>query len=222
MTFQDLPRDPSLKDPLPPSPLGLLARWLEEAQSGRVQRNPWAMTLATVDSDGRPAARVVLCRGYEFEQGFLVFYTNRRSRKGKALVRNPYASAVFHWDSLERQVRIEGPIVESPDSESDRYFASRPRPAQISAWASDQSEPIASRDALLERLAQTEARLGATGEAPVPRPPHWGGYRLFIESVELWVGAQGRAHDRALWTRDLRPVGEVFASGNWSVVRLQP
>jgi pyridoxamine 5'-phosphate oxidase len=220
MTFQDIPADPSLQDPLPASPLGLLRRWLDEAQAKRVQKNPTAMTLATVETDGRPAARVVLCRSYDAEQGYLVFYTNRKSRKGLALADTPYAAAVFHWDALERQVRVEGPVVESPDSESDRYFASRPRPAQISAWASEQSQPIASRREFLARLAEAEARFGGAG--PVARPPHWGGYRVFIERIELWVGAEGRAHDRALWRRELDAVEHGIHGGEWAVTRLQP
>ncbi|UCE85529.1 MAG: pyridoxamine 5'-phosphate oxidase [Deltaproteobacteria bacterium] len=219
--FARAPEDASLADPLPAAPLDLLQRWLDEARERGAQRNPTAMTVATRDRDGALSARVVLCRGYDAEQGFLVFYTNRQSRKGEHLAHHAHAAAVLHWDALGRQVRIEGPIRRSPDAESDAYFASRPRAAQIAAWASDQSQPIASRAALLERLHAAERRFGAEG-APVPRPPHWGGYRLHIERIELWVGADGRAHDRALWTRALAPAGEGFAGGSWSVTRLQP
>jgi pyridoxamine 5'-phosphate oxidase len=202
----------ALPDRLPGSPLGLLRLWLDQAQAQSAQRNPWAMTLATVEPDGRPSARVVLCRDYDQAVGHVVFYTNSRSRKGIALERTPYAAAVFHWDALERQVRIEGPVTRSPDSESDAYFASRPRAAQIAAWASDQSQPILSRAALLSRLSAEESRF--SGIERVPRPPHWGGYRLSIERIEFWVGLADRVHDRALWIRS--------SNARWTASRLQP
>jgi len=222
MGFEEVPKDPSLADPLPEEPLALLGRWLDEARSGGVQRNPGAMALATTDSDGRPSLRTVLCRGFDAEAGFVVFYTNRRSQKGRELAAQPRAAAQLHWDSLQRQARLEGPVAPSPDEESDAYFASRPRLAQIAAWASDQSEPVASRQALLGRLGETGERFGGDAGPPIPRPSHWGGYRLFFERVELWVGSEGRAHDRGRWERALRPDGRGFAGGPWSVTRLQP
>ncbi len=222
MSYDELPRDPSLADPLPASPLPTLTRWLAEAREGRVQRNPSAICLATVSPDGQPEARLLLCRGLDAERGFLVFYSNRESAKGRALAAKPRACAVFHWDALERQARISGPVRLSPESESDVYFAGRPRAAQIAAAASQQSRAIASRAELLKRLAETEARCGGAQGPPVPRPPHWGGYRLFAERVELWVGSAGRAHDRGLWTRALEPEGEGFRGGPWGVRRLQP
>lgn len=221
-SFEDLPTDPSLADPLPDSPLPLLERWLAEAETRQVQPNPQAITLATVDPDGRPSARMLLCRGFAADPGYLVFYTNRASRKADALRPGAYVAVVFHWDALARQVRIEGPAVPSPDAESDAYFATRPRPAQISAWASEQSAPIASRAALLERLRDAECRFGASGPVPVPRPPFWGGYRVYFEAVELWVGSAGRAHDRGLWTRTLRRTDDGYRGGPWTVQRLQP
>ncbi len=223
MGFEDVPSDPSLADPLPVEPLALLGRWLAEARSGKVQRNPGAMSLATVDEEGRPSLRTVLCRGFDEEAGFVVFYTNRRSQKGRQLAARPRAAAQFHWDALQRQARLEGPVVPSPDEESDAYVAGRPRLAQIAAWASEQSESFASRAALLERLAETARRFGGDDAGPpVPRPPHWGGYRLFPERVELWVGSEGRAHDRARWERPLRSEGAGFAGSPWSLARLQP
>lgn len=222
MGFEEVPKDPSLADPLPKEPLALLGRWLDEARSQAVQRNPGAMALATADADGRPSLRTVLCRGFDAETGFVVFYTNRRSQKGRELAARPRAAAQFHWDALQRQARLEGPVVPSPDEESDAYFAGRPRLAQIAAWASDQSEPLASRQALLERLARTAERFGGAAGPSLPRPLHWGGYRLFAERIELWVGAEGRAHDRARWERSLEPEGEGFVGGPWSVTRLQP
>lgn len=222
MAYEEVPADPSLADPLPAEPFGLVGRWLEEARSGRVQKNPGAMALATADATGRPSLRTVLCRGLDAEAGFLVFYTNRRSRKGRELAQRGQAAAHFHWDALARQVRLEGPVGLSPDAESDAYFASRPRLAQLAAWASAQSEPLESRSALLGQLAATEARFGGSEGPVVPRPGHWGGYRLYPERVELWVGSEGRAHDRALWERSLRADGSGWSGGPWRCMRLQP
>ena len=220
MTFEDIPSDPSLAPPLPPAPLGLLGRWFQEAQATSGLQNPMAMNVASVGENGRPTARLVMCRGFDPEEGFVVFHTHYQSRKARELEANPYAAATFYWDGMSRQARIEGPVVRSPASESDAYFASRPRPAQIAAWASAQSEPIDSREALLDALARTEERF--SGDEPLPRPPFWGGYRIHAERVELWVGAEGRAHDRAAWTRSLEPRGDGFVAGAWSVARLQP
>jgi pyridoxamine 5'-phosphate oxidase len=211
LRFEDLPADPSLADPLPVSPFAILARWLDEARRARATPNPDAIALATADEAGRAAVRMVLCRGFDAEGGSIVWYTNRRSRKGRELAARPWASAAFFWDAPQRQARLEGPVELVTEAESDAYFASRPRNAQISAWASDQSEPIASREALLAKLHETEARFAAAD--PVPRPPHWGGYRLRAERVELWVGSAGRAHDRVRWER--APTG-------WTAARLQP
>jgi pyridoxamine 5'-phosphate oxidase len=211
LRFEDLPADPSLADPLSASPFVVLARWLDEARRARATPNPDAIALATADADGRPALRMVLCRGFDAGGGSIVWYTNRRSRKGRELAARPWASAAFFWDAPQRQARLEGPVAPATDAESDAYFASRPRNAQISAWASDQSEPIASRAALLAKLHATETRFAGTD--PIPRPPHWGGYRLRAERVELWVGSAGRAHDRVSWERT--PLG-------WAATRLQP
>ncbi len=223
---QPLPLD------LPAEPWSLFEAWLEDAQKRAAGPNPLAMTLASVTRDGRPSARQVICRGLDLAQGWLVFYTDRRSRKGRELEANPYAALVFHWDLLQRQVRIEGPVTPQPESDSDAYFAGRPRDAQISAWASTQSEPIDSRDALLEQVARAEQRFatsgtdsGALAPASLPRPPYWVGYRVWVERLELWVGLPGRAHDRGLWTRRLeRAEGDdpSFVGGAWQVTRLQP
>lgn len=220
MPFEDLPKDPSLADPLPAAPLELIGSWLAEARAAKFRRNPTAMTFATVGVDGRPAARMVLCRGYDATEGFVVFYTDRRSRKGLELTANPYGAGIFHWDSLQRQIRLEGPVTVSPESESDAYFTSRPRLSQIAAWASYQSQSLDSRQALLEKLAVAEERFENVPE--IPRPPFWGGYRLHIENAELWVGSEGRAHDRAFWTRDLTTADAGFKGGHWRVGRLQP
>jgi pyridoxamine 5'-phosphate oxidase len=176
------------------------------------------MALATVDPDGRPSARMVICRGLDVGAGWIVFYSDRESAKGKALDVNPYAALVFHWDAHERQVRIEGPVTESPDSESDAYWQSRPRDARIAAAASDQSRPIESRAAFLAKVEQETQR----HRDEIPRPKRWGGYRVWAERVELWVGQPARAHDRALWTRALAPSADGFRGGAWRSTRLQP
>ena len=156
-----------LPEPLPPEPLVILNRWMAEAWQHRHQPNPNAMVLATSDSAGRPSARVVLCKEVVPLPGYLVFYTNYLSRKGRQLAENPRAAAVIHWDALHRQVRIEGPVLQAPAADSDAYFASRPWASRVGAWASAQSEPVASRDAMLESVAATAERFGA----PLPGQP---------------------------------------------------
>lgn len=220
----------SLPDVLPSEPMGLVASWYDEAHRKRVQPNPNAMTLATLDPDGTISARVVLCKRLDAAAGLVVFYTNYLGRKGRALEAHPRAAAVFHWDTLDRQVRLEGPVVKSPASESDAYFASRPWESRIGAWASDQSQPVASRDELHARVRAAMERFGLPpgGPAPgvsvtIPRPEHWGGFRLFARRVELWVAGTGRVHDRAEWVRELRPEGpHSFTGGPWRATRLQP
>jgi pyridoxamine 5'-phosphate oxidase len=223
MSFEEVPRDPSLADPLSASPLPLLERWLRDARERSGQPNPDAMALATVDAAGEPRARMVLCRGFDALRGQLVFYTNRESAKGRELAARPFAAAVFHWDALARQARIDGPVRLAPDALSDAYFAGRPRDSQIAAWASRQSAPIASRRALLDEIEAAAERFGGVDAGPpVPRPPHWGGYLLVARRVELWVGCEGRAHDRAEWERVLGDPATATADSGWRVRRLQP
>jgi pyridoxamine 5'-phosphate oxidase len=205
-----------LPESLPVDPLPLVARWLEEA--GQVMKSATAMALATVDDEGRPGARMVICRGLDVVEGWLVFYTDRDSVKGRALEKNPRAAAVFHWDVLERQIRVEGPVTHAPEADSDRYWSTRPLDARLAAVASEQSRPIASR---ADFLARIEAARRAHGER-VPRPARWGGYRVWAERVELWAGQPGRAHDRAVWSRALQPTGTGFTGGAWRATRLQP
>jgi pyridoxamine 5'-phosphate oxidase len=176
------------------------------------------MTLATVEPDGRPSARMVLCRGFDAGAGWIVFYTDRESAKGQALNVHPHAALVFHWDAHERQVRIEGPVTEASDSDSDAYWKSRPPDARIAAAASDQSRPIESRAAFLAKVEEEAKRSRGT----LPRPKRWGGYRVWAERVELWVSQPARAHDRALWTRALTPADGGFTGGAWRSTRLQP
>jgi pyridoxamine 5'-phosphate oxidase len=205
---------PPLPETLPDDPLPLLSAWLADA-AARV-RNSTAMTLATVGTDNRPSARMVICRGFDARAGWLVFYTDRESDKGAALAAHPYAAAVFHWDAVERQVRVEGPVTTAPEADSDAYWNSRPPDARVAAVASNQSRPIASRAELLARVAQARA------SAEIARPKRWGGYRVWAERVELWVGQPARVHDRARWTRALRRDGDGFVGGVWSATRLQP
>jgi pyridoxamine 5'-phosphate oxidase len=166
------------------------------------------MTLATVDGRGRPSARIVLIKGVD-ERGF-TFFTNYESRKGRALAENPYASLLFYWIELERQVRIEGTVVKTSEAESDAYFASRPASSRIGAWASEQSQVIESRAVLEARERDFSARFG---DDP-PRPPHWGGYRLVPDAIEFWQGRPSRLHDRLLYTRT--------PGGDWQIARLSP
>ncbi len=192
----------------PADPVAQVAAWLDEAARTPVI-NPHAMTLATVDPDGNPSARTVLLKGFD-ERG-AVFYTNRNSRKGRALAAHPRAALLLHWDSLMRQVGIEGVVTQVDDAESDVYFATRPRGAQLGAWVSQQSEPVESR-AVLE--ADMEAVTRRFEGGPVHRPPHWSGYRVALEWIELWQGRLDRLHDRLVYTRD--------ENGAWTTKRLSP
>ncbi|HUK00985.1 MAG TPA: pyridoxamine 5'-phosphate oxidase [Steroidobacteraceae bacterium] len=218
-----------LTDPLPAEPLQVAQAWLAQAWSERLQPNPNAMTLATATPQGAPSARIVLCKDIVPQPGYIVFYTNYRSRKGRELASNGHAAAVLLFDHQHRQVRIEGQIGPAPERDSDAYFASRSLASRIGAWASKQSEPIDTRARLLAAVAEVERRFGIDPQraeqstAPVPRPPHWGGYRLWAQSVELWVEGTARIHDRARWTRALRAGADgSFEPGPWSVTRLQP
>ena len=223
----------TLPDLLPADPLVVVREWLAQAQAAHIQPNPNSMVLATSSRDGRPSARVVLCKDVVPRPGYVVFYTNYLSAKGRQLKDNPRAAAVMHWDALHRQVRIEGQVVAAPEGDSDAYFAARAWQSRLGAWASEQSEPIGSRAQLLEAVRDTARRFGApTPGAPgaddslkvtIPRPPHWGGYRLWADMVELWVEGAARIHDRARWQRTLRalPAGS-FKADAWVATRLQP
>ncbi|KFB73461.1 MAG: Pyridoxine/pyridoxamine 5'-phosphate oxidase [Candidatus Accumulibacter phosphatis] len=170
-------------------PLRQFEKWISEAISAQVPE-PNAMTLATVDSSLRPSTRVVLIKGYD-ENG-ITWFTNYDSRKGRELAANPWAALQFHWVDLERVVRIEGCVEKVSDAESDAYFASRPLDSRIGAWASPQSQVIASRSVLVGNAA----RYGAKFLLQPPRPPHWGGYRLRPDTWEFWQGRKSRLHDR--------------------------
>ncbi len=191
-----------------PNPTRQFQRWLEEASTSGIVL-PEAVALATSTRDGRPSVRFVLLKGAD-ENGF-VFYTNYLSRKGKELTENPRAELAFWWGSLERQVRVEGMVTKVAEADSDEYFQTRPRESQIGALASAQSTVISSR-ADLERTAR---ELAAKFEGKkIPRPPHWGGFRLVPEAIEFWQGREGRLHDRILYRRT--------AGGRWEIERLAP
>ena len=215
----------TLPDPLPPEPLLIADGWLAQALGDAAQPNPNAMVLATVDDRGCPSARVVLCKEIDPERGCVLFYTNYRSRKGRELAATGRAALVFHWDHRHRQVRVEGSVEALSAAENDAYFRTRPWQSRLGAWASEQSQPVESREALARSVAAAARRFGIPYAGPgaaepdgitveVPRPPNWGGYRLHADAVELWVEGEFRIHDRARWTRS--------GSGPWSVTRLQP
>jgi pyridoxamine 5'-phosphate oxidase len=228
--------DEPLPEPLPPEPMGVFMEWLTLATSQRTQPNPNAMTLATVDASGQPSARVVLARRVDVDRGYVVFFTNYKSRKGQEIGvgAGGKVALCFHWDQLDRQVRIEGLATLCPAAESDAYFGSRPVLSRIAAWASDQSEAIESRAALLAKNDAAEERFGWSAAADaaararlvVPRPGHWGGYRVWASRVELWRGHTNRLHDRAVYERTLTPASvdgvAGFIGGAWGVRRLQP
>jgi pyridoxamine 5'-phosphate oxidase len=176
-------------------PLPIFEAWLAEARASEINDSN-AMALATVGADGQPSLRMVLLKGHD-ARGF-VFYTNLEGRKAGELFGQPRAALLFHWKSLRRQVRIEGPVTQVSDAEGDAYFATRSRDSQLGAWASDQSRPLDSRATFEARFHAMEARF-AGGE--VPRPPHWSGFRVAPERIELWQDREHRLHERRLFTR---------------------
>lgn len=196
-----------------PDPIVQFARWYRAAEAAGLEEpgleEPNAMTLATATAEGRPSARMVLLKGVD-KEGF-TFFTNYDGRKAGELAANPWAALVFWWAPLARQVRVEGRVGVLPEAESDAYFAQRPRGSQTSAWASPQSQVIPDRTQLVAAQAAVADRFAGQ---PVPRPPHWGGYRLAPTAVEFWQGRPDRLHDRFLYSRN--------AEGGWRLDRLAP
>jgi len=189
-------------------PFKLFDEWFTEARASELN-DAEAMALATADALGQPSVRMVLLKGHG-PDGF-VFYTNEQSAKGDQLAADPQAGLLFHWKSLRRQIRIEGVVERVSDAEADAYFASRGRESQLGAWASDQSRPLDNREHFEARFEKMKQRFGGQD---VPRPPHWGGYRIVPETIEFWQGRANRLHDRFRYTRQ--------SDGSWTLERLAP
>ena len=211
ISIADLRRDYSQhqlsESDVDPDPIRQFSTWFHESVEAELPE-PNAMGLATVDGEGRPSLRIVLLKDVD-ERGF-TFYTNYQSRKGEQLLQNPHAALTFHWQALERQVRIEGTVERVDEADSDSYFHIRPLKSRLGAIASAQSRPIASREALEQQFADAEREYG---DAP-PRPAHWGGYRLKPTWIEFWQGRRSRLHDRVAYT--------LGSDGRWTRERLQP
>ena len=190
-----------------PNPIAQFQRWFDDALKAELPE-PNAMHVSTVGSDGRPDGRIVLLK--DVSDGGFVFYTNYESRKGQDLTERPVAALTFFYPELERQIRVEGRVEKVTAAESDAYFNSRPRGSQIGAWVSNQSRVIADRALLERRQAELEAQFA---DRPVPRPPHWGGFRVVPDAIEFWQGRPSRLHDRIRYRHE---------AGNWTLERLSP
>jgi len=197
------------KDSIDANPIRQFRTWFDEVRAhGVSEQDAISMTLATASKDGQPSARIVLLKSFD-DRGF-VFYTNYHSRKGKELSENPRACLLFYWPELWRQVRIEGDIEKISTAESEEYFQSRPLGSRLGAWASDQSEVVNNRETLESRFAELQERFGKD----VPKPEHWGGYRLRPNSIEFWQGRENRLHDRLRY--------RLEEDGSWLIERLGP
>ena len=195
------------KEALENDPIKQFSIWFDEAQTAEVNE-PNAMTLSTVSPEGKPSSRIVLLKG--LQENLLIFYTNYNSKKGDDIAKNPYVALNFFWPELERQVRVEGSATKTDEIESDIYFHSRPKGSKIGAWASPQSEIIENREVLETRLQYYEQQFK---DQKVPRPSHWGGYKVEPESFEFWQGRLSRLHDRYKYLK---------SNGKWKIQRLAP
>lgn len=191
-------------------PVNQFNLWFQQALDADVFE-PNAMTLATATPDGKPTARIVLLKGVG--QGGFVFFTNYESQKGQQLIVNPYAALVFHWQKLERQVRIEGIVEKIEPEASEKYFHSRPRASQLGAWASDQSRVISKREVLEQKLADLKSQY-SNDDTTIPLPKHWGGFRVVPNRIEFWQGRPSRLHDRLVY--------DLKGDGSWEIERLSP
>jgi len=192
-----------------PNPFDQFKTWFEQAMAGQITE-PNAMTLATVNADGRPSARTVLLKGFD-ERGF-IFYTNYLSRKGQEIAENPFGALLFCWLDLERQIRIEGKIEKVSSEESLAYFITRPKSSQIGAWASPQSQVIPGRKVLEDKQAELSENYAASESLPLP--PHWGGYVIRPDYFEFWQGRESRLHDRVVYSKN--------DDNSWVINRLAP
>lgn len=197
-----------LEGNLPKNPFDLFSKWFSEVETAGGLEEANAMTVSSVGKDGFPKSRIVLLKSYS-DQGF-VFFTNYNSEKGKAILQNPKVGVSFFWHNLERQVIVKGEAVKLSKTDSDTYFQQRPRGSQIGAWASNQSEPITSREVLSKRVAELEEQFK---NKQIPKPEHWGGFVIVPNSIEFWQGRPNRLHDRMLYSLDL---------DSWSHIRLAP
>ncbi|WP_341527506.1 pyridoxamine 5'-phosphate oxidase [Nostoc sp. UHCC 0302] len=211
-TIADLRKDYTLqglsKTEIDPNPFIQFKKWFDQALAAQLPE-PNAMTIATATPDGKPSARMVLLK--DFDQRGFVFFTNYNSHKGQELAKNPHAALVFWWAELERQVRISGTVEKVSENESDGYFDSRPANSRLGAWVSNQSEVIASRELLEQRLQEFQSKYE---NQEIPRPPHWGGLRVIPTQIEFWQGRSSRLHDRLLYTR--------LDDSSWKIERLSP
>jgi len=205
---EDYRRGSLIEGQVPDNPIELFTQWFDDAQAADILE-PNAMTIATVNQEGRPSARIVLLKGYN-QEGF-VFYTNFDSRKGQDIAANPFVSVVFLWKKMERQIRIEGEVVKLSDEESTDYFHSRPKGSQIGAWASPQSSIIKDRSILEERYSKVSEQYKAVDQ--LPKPPNWGGYIIKPSIIEFWQGRSSRLHDRLRYSH---------IADNWQIARLAP
>jgi pyridoxamine 5'-phosphate oxidase len=214
----------------PENPLPLAAKWLAEAETDPTKRNPLAMALATCAPGGRPSVRMVLAKRFSEAHGYVVFFTHYESRKAGELEAAGRAAAAFYWESFGgRQLRLEGPVVRSPVAESADYFATRPVQSQLNAWVSEQSRTLESMQILRDRCDAKAAEYGIDAQAlahaepgPVPCPPNWGGFRLWIDTLEFWTEGAGRFHERSRYTRTLKRSDSEFVASPWQFDRLQP
>jgi pyridoxamine 5'-phosphate oxidase len=204
---QDIYYEMNFNSP-PTSPIAPLEGWFEEAQAANARPNPLAVALSTVNANGAPSSRMVLLK--DFDERGAVLFTNFTSDKACDIEANPQVSLLFHWDHMQRQIRIQGTAKQLRDEESDTYFATRDRLSQIGAWASKQSQPLSNRDMLIAKVAELSAKWV---DSAIPRPEFWGGYRVSLDRVELWQGHDGRLHDRIRY---------ICTDGVWSWQRLQP